>query len=372
MTSSTDNDSLHIGFLQAYFLESQPGGGEVHTEYMARELEKLGHDVTIYTDKPEDRREVVGLNVKTFETPIKVNPVNETLLAQAAREEIEKCDVVFLTDDSAWRGVDLNTPTAMIFHIVWHGVSQRLGGLSGTIRKKPQALWYARMEHKICKKTDSIVSISPNMRGDIDLIGDFSDKIVDIPNGVDTDRYEPSDESYNNFTVHFQGRLVEDKNPLLLVEAANQSEGDWNLKIGGNGPLKKKLQEKVVEYGLEDRVDILGYVSDDDLPMLYSKSDVYVLPSDYEGMPLTVIEAAASGTCVVVSKRAATDFVTEDMGEILNSTSAQELSSVLDNLSNDTDRVCKMSEKARNRAEEYSWKKIAKSYEELADNLSRQ
>lgn len=363
---------MHVGFLQAYFSRSSVGGGELHTEKLARALEDRGHDVTIHTDEPAERREGIDdLDVREYPTPAKVNPVTELALAHRAFDDLRECDVVTLTDDSAWRGVDLPVPTAMVFHIVWHGWVHRHRPLTRVLREKPQAFLYRWMERKIARKADAVVAISPNVREDILRIGasgNVDERLVDIPNGVDVDRFRPTDERYDRFTVHFQGRLVGMKNPGLLVEAVRLSEGDWRLLIGGDGPLREELEERVAEYGLGDRVEFLGYVPEEELPDRYARADLFALPSDYEGMPLTVLEAAASGTAVLASPRAGTDFVTDAMG-VVREPDARTLAETIDGLAADRERVVAMGAAARERAERYAWATVAERYEHLYERL---
>lgn len=363
---------MHIGFLQAYFSRSSVGGGELHTEHLARALEELGHEVTVFTDEPVQRRSgIEDLDVREYPTPFKINPVTELTLAQRAFDDMQECDVLTLTDDSAWRGVDLPIPTAMVFHIVWHGWVHRNRPLTRVLREKPQALLYRHLERKICRKADAIVSISPNVREDIQRVGDVDEKLVDIPNGVDVERFSPDDRTRDEFTVYFQGRLVDMKNPELLVEAAAISEVEWNLDIGGDGPLRDELEAAVEESDLGDRVRFLGYVPDAELPDCYAAADVFVLPSSYEGMPLTVLEAAAAGTAILASPRAATDFLTDDMGEVVPP-DATRVADALDRLARHPDQVAEMGVTARDRAEGFSWAAVAEQYETLYSDLLSQ
>lgn len=361
---------MDIGILQAYFSREQVGGGEIHTQQLTRALEDLGHEVTIFTNEPETRRSGIDdLQVREFPVPVELNPVTELSLAHRAWEELHDCDVVTLTDESAWRGVDVAVPTVMIFHLVWHGWVHRHGPLFRVLRRKPQALLYRWMERKITCKADAVVAISPNMAEDIARVRDVGQRLHRIPNGVDIQRFTPKADKYETFTVHFQGRLIEMKNPGVLVEAARQSSGNWRLTIGGDGPLREDLERKVVEYGLTDRVEILGYVPDDELPERYARSHVYALPSDYEGMPLTVLEAAASGTAVLASPRAATDFVDDTCGWVVKP-AASEIASILDQVERDVETSIEKGTVARSKAETYTWRSIGKQYEKLFQQLS--
>lgn len=357
--------ALRVGFLQTRFSAVGPGGGELHTEHLARALENRGHEVVVFTDAPKKRRDGIDdLTVREYSTPAKLNPINELALARVARDDVNDCDVLTLTDDSAYLGVNFSVPTVMVFHLVWHGWVDRHRPLTEVVRSKPQAFLYRWMERRICRESDAIVSISPNIRSDIELIGDFGDKIYDIPNGVDLNRFHPAKNRYETFTVHFQGRLVEMKNPDLLIEAVARSNQNWQLTIGGSGPMREELEHRVKEYEIGERVSFLGYVPEEELPERYAKSHVYVLPSTYEGMPLTVLEAAASGTATVVTPRSATDFVTDEMGVVVPP-DPDHIASTLDALSVDPERVERMGKQARERAKEYSWDRIAAEYETL-------
>lgn len=359
---------MHIGFLKAYFSRSNIGGGEIHTENLARALEANGHRVTIFTNSPNHRRSGIDdLNVREYDTPIELNPINEIGLANAAWNDMVECDVMTLTDDSAWRGVDLPIPTAMVFHLVWHGWIERYRPITKILFQKPQAFLYRWMEKKICRKSDAIIAISPNIQQDIELIGNFNDKLYRIDNGVDIDRFHPF-EKYEDFTVHFQGRLINMKNPDLLIEAANLSKEPWQVTIGGEGPLMDDLRDRVRDYGLQDRVEFLGFVPENELPARYGRSHVYTLPSSYEGMPLTVLEAAASGTALLVSERAATDFVTSEIGAVIEPR-ADVIAEKLDELYKSTEAVIEMGRNAREKAEDHSWESVASRYETVYNGI---
>jgi glycogen(starch) synthase len=374
---------MHVGVLQAYFARPEPGGGERHTEHLARALGARGHEVTVFTDEPRERRDGIDdLDVRMYPSPrgVKLNPVTELGLARAARADAEACDALLLTDESAALGVGFDVPTAMVFHLAWHGWLARAG--AGGVVGKPQALVYAALERRIARHADRVVAISENVREDIARIGRLGGpdpaadgRLVDIPNGVDTDRFHPGAGDVDGtadggpVSVHFQGRLVEQKRPARLVDAVAQSDGDWRLTIGGNGPLREKLERRVRRAGVGDRVAFLGYVPDADLPARYARSDIFVLPSAYEGMPLTVLEALASGTPVVASPRAATDVVDDAVGRVVEPDPGR-LARTLDELAGDREGLDAMGERARERAITYDWERIAARYESLFEDLS--
>lgn len=92
------------------------------------------------------------------------------------------------------------------------------------------------------------------------------------------------------------GRLEPQKNHLLLIDAFRDilaTHNDYVLKIYGKGELENFLNDKIVEYGLEDNVFLMGH--SDELYSDIANAKVYVLSSDYEGMPNSLMEAMALG-----------------------------------------------------------------------------
>ena len=101
--------------------------------------------------------------------------------------------------------------------------------------------------------------------------------------------------------VLFMGRVGERKGIFDLVEAwpavvARVPEA--RLRVGGDGELDR-LRERVAALGLEHSVEVLGWISGDDRLDAYADADVYCLPSYAEGLPVSVLEAMASGLAVV-------------------------------------------------------------------------
>jgi len=141
-----------------------------------------------------------------------------------------------------------------------------------------------------------------------------SEKFEVIYNSVDTEtlNYTPSKEKWRlkldpakqKFIVCFVGRLADDKNPLRVVEIANVLVNEKKVKnllfvIAGEGPLKKKLTEVVNRYNLTKNIILLGHV--ESVLEVMASSDLIIITSDMEGIPLSALEAMSVGTPVVAS-----------------------------------------------------------------------
>src|SRR5688500_8984434 len=120
-----------------------------------------------------------------------------------------------------------------------------------------------------------------------------------IHDGIDM---QPFQQAVATGSPHTEGvtfvtsaRLHPQKGLDVLIEAAAlviRELPDARFLIAGTGPLQEELEELTVRRGVEDPVDLLGWC--DDMPSLLRGADVYVLPSRYEGLPGSVIEAMAA------------------------------------------------------------------------------
>lgn len=132
-------------------------------------------------------------------------------------------------------------------------------------------------------------------------------KLVVVRCGVDIERY-PEDslqrEVGENFAILSVGRLVADKGQRVLIQALNELAlrgVAFTATLVGDGPDREWLEETVAAAGLTGRVTFEGNVGQDILPTLYRRSDLFVLASFAEGIPVVLMEAMASGTPVIAT-----------------------------------------------------------------------
>lgn len=142
------------------------------------------------------------------------------------------------------------------------------------------------------------------------------DKILVIPNGVDTRRFDALDgEDFTDFRARFAlpderiiftvGRVVYEKGAHLLVEAmplvlAEQPRA--KLVVAGTGPNLAHAQSRALELGIADRCLFTGFISDADRDRLFKVADVAAFPSLYEPFGIVALEAMAAKAPVLVSQ----------------------------------------------------------------------
>jgi len=164
-----------------------------------------------------------------------------------------------------------------------------------------------------CPPTRSSPGVGKPVCEELEKIGIEGDRIVYIPNEVDTGLFRPSPDKKplrkkfgipeDDIVLLSVGRLTHQKQPYTMIEVFSHLEkelGDVTLCIAGKGELFEGTKNLAEKMGLR-KVLFLGYVDDRDLPDLYACADYYIMTSKYEGLPLTLLEAMASGLPCIVS-----------------------------------------------------------------------
>ncbi|WP_252397637.1 glycosyltransferase family 4 protein, partial [Escherichia coli] len=152
------------------------------------------------------------------------------------------------------------------------------------------------------------------------LLKNKKTKLFLINNAIDVDKYnkdkdKDKDKDKVFFRIVMVGRLCEQKNPLLLIEAVKDLESNIQVDIIGDGPLKVKLLEKINQYNLADKVNFLGWI--DAVEEYLYQYDLFVLPSRWEGMPLAMLEAMAAKVPVLSSDIEANKYLIEKTAGVL-------------------------------------------------------
>ncbi len=133
-----------------------------------------------------------------------------------------------------------------------------------------------------------------------------------IPNGIDIGKYKFNKEirtevrkefglKENEILIGHVGRFQPVKNHTFLVDVFNELQKDIDTKLVliGVGELQEKIRDKVNNLGIEDKVIFLGLRND--VNRIMQAMDIFLFPSLFEGLPLTLIEAQASGLNILAS-----------------------------------------------------------------------
>ncbi|MBI5252484.1 MAG: glycosyltransferase family 4 protein [Desulfomonile tiedjei] len=148
------------------------------------------------------------------------------------------------------------------------------------------------VEENVFSSADKIVVTTEAMRLDIvRRIPRASARTRIIPNYVDTELFRPRDAIREPNSLIYVGRIAPEKNLEALLEAV--SELPVSLMVVGEGRLRPALQQRFSD--LDGRVTWEGNIPNSQLPGLFNLSEIFILPSLYEGHPKTLIEAMSCG-----------------------------------------------------------------------------
>jgi len=169
------------------------------------------------------------------------------------------------------------------------------------------------------------------------------------------------------------GRLAPQKNHILLIRAFRRccsAALGLHLIVVGDGPLRGDLLEEVQRLGLADRVHFLGVR--EDIPDILSAADLFVLPSNWEGNPLSVMEAMAAGRAVIATNVGGVPELVEngETGIIVPPGDIEALSAAIIELATDPNRRGVMGLRAAAKAQtDFDVSTMVKRYEELYEEL---
>ena len=174
----------------------------------------------------------------------------------------------------------------------------------------------------------------------------YGRETVMIPNGVTKPELWEADEITAKYGLKkdeyilFLGRLVPEKGITYLIDAFKQLKTDKKLVIAGGSSDTLSFAQQLRELAAEDeRIFFTGFVQGRMLEELYSNAYLYVLPSDLEGMPLSLLEAMSYGNCCVTSDIEECAAVMGDYGLTFSKGNVEDLRKLLQELCDDPERV---------------------------------
>ena len=187
----------------------------------------------------------------------------------------------------------------------------------------------------------------------------IQERSVVIGNSVDKRFFAKNDSIRRKKKIVSVGRLVEQKNYPMLIEAFSglgEEFKDWSLEVYGDGPLKKELLRYVEELGLSDRILFKGET--DNVDEKLKEAGLFVITSDYEGMSNALMEAMALGVpCISTNSAgggAATLIENEVNGVLVPVGDAKALCEQIKKLLNDDKMLRNMSKRAAQSMRRYS------------------
>jgi colanic acid/amylovoran biosynthesis glycosyltransferase len=305
-----------------------------HNYLMAevRHLRRLGLDISVASVSPPDRP-LEKLSSDEREEAARTFYVKSTPAAKAALQNLSE---FFRHPLRYMRGLafavrlGMSTPKRVLYHVAYFGEAILVGrymrqcgishvhaSFSATValiaaRTFPVTMsfgvyGYGELHNpseshlaELIEGALFVRSISRHGRGQLMLSSDRKQwpKLIYVPLGIDAAEFAPADPRAPSVPpqVLCVGRLAPEKGQALLLEvvAALNSEGyPVHLRLVGDGADRGWLEHRASELGITSSVDFVGQVDQDRLMELYRETDVSVLSSLAEGIPMVLMEAMA-------------------------------------------------------------------------------
>ena len=369
-----EGNTVRIAMLGHKRIPSREGGIEIVVDELSTRMAALGHSVTAYNrkgrhvsgGKVHKLKEYKGVKIKeVFTIDKKGFAALTSSFFACIRAGFGEYDVVHIHAEG---------PAFFSFipKILGKKVVVTVHGLDWNRAKWGKfASWYIRTgEKNAVRFSDEIIVLSQGVKDY--FWNTYKRKTQFVPNGVnrpvvrevkEIEKFGLEKDSY----VLYLGRIVPEKGEHYLIKAWKELETDKKLVIAGG-------ISDTAGYGAElkglatgdDRIIFTGFVQGRKLEELYSNSLIYCLPSDLEGMPLSLLEAMSYGNCCVVSDIPECAEVVEDKAVTFKKSDVKDLKEKLEMLLRDREAVDKYKcEAADFICNKYSWDDVVEATLEL-------
>lgn len=368
---------LKVAMIGHKRIPSREGGVEIVVEELSTRMFDLGHQVTCYNRKGHHvsgsefdtttLSEYKGVQLKNVWTLDKKGLAALTSSFSAAlKAAFGKCDVVHFHAEG---------PCAMLWIpklfgkrciATIHGLDWQRAKWSGFASK------YIQFGEKVASKyADEIIVLSKNVQQY--FLTTYQRKTRFIPNGVNRpvireakeilDQYGLKEDSY----ILYLGRIVPEKGLRYLIEAFQQVQTDKKLVIAGGSSDTQGFLDEIKGLAKEDqRILFTGFVQGTILDELYSNAYIYTLPSDLEGMPLSLLEAMSYGNCCLTSDISECKEVVEDKAIVFQKSNVSDLKQKLQALCDSPAIVQKYKAEAADFiCKKYNWDDVVRKTIEL-------
>ena len=341
MKKKHSRENLRIAMLGHKRIPSREGGIEIVVEELATRMAKKSHSVTCYNRKGHNvaGSEFDGTKLKTYKgvTLQEVFTIDKRGLAAmtasvsaSLRAALGNYDVVHIHAEGRFM--------CWLPKLFGKKVIVTVHGLDHQRAKWGKfASWYIRSgEKNAVRFADEIIVLSKGVQDYFQNTYGRTTRF--IPNGVNkakprkarqiTEKWGLTKDSY----ILYLGRIVPEKGERYLIEAFKQTKTDKKLVIAGGSSDTQAFMDELKSLAKDDdRIIFTGFVQGEILEELYSNPYIYTLPSDLEGMPLSLLEAMSYGNCCLTSDIPECAEVVEDKALLFRKSDVSNLKEKLQN-----------------------------------------
>ena len=363
------------------FIPSRDGGVEVVVSNLAPHLAEAGYEVTCYNRTSRQARKLRKqgtmareyMGVHLIWTPT----VDHRGLAAVSSSVLATIMAAFSRFDLVHFHAEGPCVFCWLPRLMGKKVVVTVHGLDHKRQKwgKFASAYILRGEKAAVRHAHSIIVLNKSMQEY--FLREYGRDTVLIPNGVEPAEIRPACEIIEQFGlvsrgyILFVGRLDPGKGVHYLVDAYRKLHTDKKLVIaGGSSDTDDYVKQLHEMAGDTPSIIFTGFLQGPVLEELYSNAHLYVLPSDHEGMPLSLLEAMNYGCCCVTSDIGECTAVMNGCGLTFPRGNAEALRETLQNLCDHPDQAEAYRSEAREViSSKYTWKEITEQTDRLYRRL---
>lgn len=331
--------ALRIAMLGHKRIPSRAGGVEVAVGELATRMVQMGHCVTCYNrggkGARQNRGEYLGVRLKNAPAiDCRGFAAMTASFTGGLRAAFGRYDVVHFHAEGpafmCWLPRLAGKKTVVTIHGLDHQRA-KWGKLASA--------YIMLGERNAAKYADEIIVLSRDTQRYFKDIYRRDTRLV--PNGAGSPVIRPAKEIrklglQKDSYLLFLGRIVPEKGLQYLIDAFREVKTEKRLVIaGGASDSQGFLREMQQRAAGDERIQFIGFVQGELLDELYSNAYLYCLPSDLEGMPLTLLEAMSYGCCCVISDIPGCTEVAQDKAVVFPKGDVQALEDCLQQLCDD-------------------------------------
>ena len=372
---------MKILYVVPYFYPVK-GGAENHVYYLAKELVKKGHDITVLTSdldrntKISKSYEVIeGIKIKRLKTYFKIG--NFVSFFPSVFTEFKKIDFDILHIHGyrhPHNFIIFFTKKPKVITTHWPEYPKEV---RGTILSATASLFDTFLGKLILNKFNIICAVN---KLEVDWYKKFKinkNKIKITPNGIPKEYLKLRNKNTfrkklkikeNKVVVSSLARLHKSKGLDLLINAAKDFPEVQFIIAGSKAGYEQTLKNLILKNNLKNVMLIENLEEKDKLDFLRS-SDIFVHPSYYDAFGISILEAYSQKNAVIASNAGGIPWVIENAGLLFKTGSLKDLKFKLNILINDKKYRQKLSNKGYDKAKKFIWENIAKDLEVLYKKL---
>ena len=370
--SISQDKKISIAMIGQKHIPSREGGVEIVVEELSTRMVKKGYHVIVYNRKSKhamDKKQKITniTNYKGVELKYALT-IDKKGLAAMTSSFFGSLQILFSKADVVHYHAE--GPCAMIPLIKFFSKKKIVATIHGLDWQRAKwgsgfASKYIKFGEKMAAKyADEIIVLSNNVQEYFK--NTYNRKTNFIPNGVNKPqilkpdiikkKYKLKKEDY----ILFLGRIVPEKGIHYLIEAFNKIDTNKKLVIAGGASDTDSYYSELKEKAKANKnIIFTGFVQGQELEELYSNAYIYCLPSDLEGMPLSLLEAMSYGLCCLTSDIKECSDVIADKGKTFLKSNVDDLTAKIQQLLADENLVKKYKKESQNYIlEKYNWDDI--------------